>query len=192
MDAIGLLELRSLARGYRALDALVKRSPVTVLEANLVEPGHFLILVAGGVAEVNEAMTAGLEVAGDLLVDSLELPMVHPKLLPGLAGTQSLDADPDTLGIVETRSVAAALLACDRVLKEAYVELCGLRITPGLGGRGYFVVVGEQHDVESAMETAQAAVERGLIHETQVVPRPHPDFVAQVLRPAPFALQMEA
>ncbi|MFT5584920.1 MAG: microcompartment protein CcmL/EutN, partial [Cognaticolwellia sp.] len=28
MDALGLLELSSIARGYRALDALVKRSPV--------------------------------------------------------------------------------------------------------------------------------------------------------------------
>ena len=54
-DALGLVELGSLARGYRALDALTKRSPVTVLEANLVEPGKFLLLFCGGVDKASRA-----------------------------------------------------------------------------------------------------------------------------------------
>ena len=53
-DALALLELDAVASGLRALDALVKQAPVRVLEANLVEPGRFLILLCGPVAEVDE------------------------------------------------------------------------------------------------------------------------------------------
>lgn len=190
MDALGLLELSSIARGYRALDALVKRSPVTVLQANLVEPGHYLVLFGGGVAEVQEAMAAGLESAEGCVLASLELPMVHEQVLSGLRGTLALEADPDTLGIVEAKTVSAGLQACDRVLKDAYVTLAGLRITPGLGGRSYFVVQGQQHDVEAALEAARAVL-GDAAHALECVPRPHPDFVAQVLRAAPFSLSSQ-
>ena len=50
-DALALLAFDSVATGLSALDVLVKEAPVTVLEANLVEPGRFLILFVGGVAE---------------------------------------------------------------------------------------------------------------------------------------------
>ena len=56
-DALAHLELDGVATGLRALDTLVKRAPVDVLEANLVEPGKYLILLAGGVAEVEECVS---------------------------------------------------------------------------------------------------------------------------------------
>ena len=191
MDALGLLELSSIARGYRALDALVKRSPITVLQANLVEPGHYLVLFGGGVAEVEEAMLAGLEVAKGCVLASLQLPMVHEQVLSGLQGTVGLDAEPDTLGIVEAKTVSGGLQACDRALKDDYVSLAGLRIAPGLGGRSYFVVQGAQHDVEAALESARVVLGDGA-HALECVPRPHPDFVAQVLRAAPFSLSPQS
>src|SRR4029450_9312350 len=57
-EALALIELDSIASGLRALDALVKKAPVSVLEANLVEPGKFLVLFAGPVGELGEAFEA--------------------------------------------------------------------------------------------------------------------------------------
>ena len=64
-DALALLELDSVASGLAAVDTLVKRAPVEVLEANLVEPGRFLVLLAGGVAEVEESVSAVVESHAD-------------------------------------------------------------------------------------------------------------------------------
>ncbi|MCP4809097.1 MAG: BMC domain-containing protein [Proteobacteria bacterium] len=185
-DALALLELDSIARGYRVVDAMVKKSPVEVLEANLVEPGRYLILFTGGVAEVDEARTEGLEVAGNHLVHDLFLPFVHSSILPGLRGELRC-IDPDTVGVVETCSTSSALLACDRALKDADVELAGLRITPALGGKAFFVVQGTQADVEAALDVARThAADR--LTQAECIPRPHGDFLAVILRPAPFSL----
>jgi len=187
-DALALIELDSVALGYRALDAMVKRSPITVLEANLIEPGRFLILFAGGVAEVDEGYEEAQEVGGENIVDKLLLPFAHKAILPGLAGALHTD-DPDTIGVIESRTVASTLMACDRALKDADVTLAGLRITPGLGGRGYFVVHGVQHDVEAAIEISREVLEpRAAVHRLEMIPRPHPDFLAHLLRPAPFRI----
>ena len=188
-DALALIELDSIARGYKALDALVKKSPVHVLEANLVEPGRYLVLFCGGVAEVDEAYAEGIAVGAECVVDQLLLPMVHEDVVVGLAGQLGRAIAPDTIGIVEATSISATLHACDRSLKDAGVLLAGLRITPALGGKGYFVVYGVQHDVEAALETAEAVLEeRERLLRVELVPRPHPDFLAQLLRPAPFAV----
>ena len=158
-----------------------------MLEANLVEPGKYLVLFAGGVAEVEEAFDEALEVGAAEVLDRLLLPMVHQDILPGLAGKVSC-TDPDTIGIVETTTVSAGLLACDRALKDALVELAGLRITPGLGGKAFFVVHGSQHDVEAALEVAKERLEEQQLRQLELIPRPHEDFLAVILRPAPFSL----
>lgn len=186
-DALALVEVDSVARGLRALDALVKKAPVAVLEANLIEPGRFLVLFAGGVAEVDEAYRAACDVAGDGMVDRMLLPMAHEALLDGLRGVErrGTAGELDTLGVIEGNRVAGTIEACDRSLKDADVGLVGIRVAGGLGGRSYYVVAGALHDVEAAID-AGAAVLGDRLHRTERIARPHADMVEWLLRPPPF------
>lgn len=188
-DALALIELDSIARGYKVVDALVKKAPVHLLEVNLVEPGKFLVLFAGDVESVNESYTCALEVAEEHCLDSMNLSMVHEALIPALAGAVDC-SDPDTLGIVEGAVVGATLLACDQALKNSSVSLAGLRITPGLGGKAFFVLHGEHADVEAGIASAKEVLSEGEhLIRVECIPAPHPDFVASILRPAPFNLE---
>ena len=186
VEALALVEVDGVARGLRCVDALVKRAPVAVHEANLVEPGKFLILFSGGVAEVEESYAAVLEIGGDRILDRMLLPVVHPLLVRGLAGALDLDA-PDTVGVVEGKVVAGVLEACDRSLKDAAVLLAGVRTQGGLGGRAYYADHGLQHDVEAALEAGRQVLERrGTLYGIERIAHPHPEFLAWLLRPPPF------
>lgn len=188
MDALALLEVASIARGLRALDALVKEAPVTVVETNVVEPGKLLILFGGGVAEVQESFRVAVEIIAEDLLDSVMLPYVDPRVWRGLGGVVTV-GEPDTVGVIEGSSVAAVIEACDRCLKMADVALCGLRVTTGLGGKAWFVVSGIQHDVDAAIEAGTGVLTaRGKLVRTERIGRPHPEFVGWILRPAPFSL----
>ena len=85
-----------------------KRAPVTLLRAEPVSPGKFLVLVAGDVASVEESFVVGLDVAADRLVDKLILPQAPEQLWPALRG-EPVANDLASLGIVETHNVAATL-----------------------------------------------------------------------------------
>ncbi len=190
-DALALVAVDSVATGLRALDVLVKRAQVNVLEANLVEPGHFLILFDGGVAEVGEAFSAAIAFGDSAVLGSMMLPFAHPALLKGLRGHEvRADADSlDTLGVVEGSGVAAVLEACDRALKQADVVLTGIRVAGALGGRAFFVVHGVQHDVEAAIAEGRAVLSaHEKLYRTECIARPHPEMVQWLLRPAPFRL----
>lgn len=171
----------------------MKKAPVRVLEANLVEPGRFLVLFCGGVAEVDESYTEARAVAGEQVVDQMFLPYAHPILLAGLRGQDDVrSADElDTLGVVEGRRVACTLEACDRALKDADVALTGVRVAGGLGGRAYFLLHGAQHDVEAALEVAAGVLDAaGYLHRVECIARPHQEMVAWLLRPAPFSVRV--
>jgi microcompartment protein CcmL/EutN len=186
VEALALVEIDGVARGLRCVDVLVKRAPVTLHEANLIEPGRFLILFSGGVAEVEESFAAATELGGDRVVETMLLPVVHPLLVCGLAGALDLDS-PDTVGVVEGRRVAGVLEACDRSLKDASVRLAGVRTQGGLGGRAYYVVHGLQPDVEAALEAGTQVLERrDTLYGIERIAHPHPEFLAWLLRPPPF------
>ena len=148
--ALALLEFHSIAAGIEAGDAMVKRAPVGRILAGTIQPGYYLVLVTGEVADVNEAVAAGLLTGGDALRDRLLLPNVHPGVVAALRGERARD-DAEALGIVETATVAAAILAADAGLKGAEVRLNQLRLGDGLGGKGLTLFGGRVTDVEAAV-----------------------------------------
>ena len=148
--ALALLEFHSIAAGIEAGDAMVKRAPVERILTGTIQPGYYLALVTGEVADVNEAVAAGLLAGGDYLRDTLLLPNVHPGVVAALQGARSTGMT-EALGIVETATVAAAIRAADAGLKGAEVQLNQLRLGDGLGGKGLALFGGLVADVEAAV-----------------------------------------
>lgn len=178
--ALGLIELCSIARGLVVVDAMVKKAPVQILRARPVHPGKFVVLAQGGVDEINEAMQAGRRVASESLIDTLLLPFPHAQLAPLLtAAVQPTGAE--ALGVLEAFSVAATIRAADAVLKAALVDGIVLRLADDLGGKGYFVFSGQQHDVEEGLAHGAAAIGKGLLAGREMLANPHPEMVAAVL-----------
>ena len=113
LPALALLEFDSIALGIMAGDAMVKRAPVAAIRCGTVQPGNYLVMVTGDVAPVEEAVAAGRLVGESALRDTVFLPNVHPDVVTGIGGGRSLRED-DALGVVETRTVAAAIQAARR------------------------------------------------------------------------------
>jgi len=151
--ALALLELASIAVGIEAGDAMVKRAPVDVVHAGTIHPGKYLVLVAGAVADVEEALAAGVEVGESCLVDAILLPNVHDQVVAALRGSRRAGTG-EALGVVETATVAATIEAADAGVKGARVELLELRLGDDLGGKGYLLFDGSVADVEAAVAIA--------------------------------------
>lgn len=165
--AIALLEFSSIATGIEAGDAMIKRAPVDRILAGTVQPGHYLVLVSGDVAPVEEALSAGRETGSADLRDTLFLPNVHPSVVTALAG--ELQIRPvDALGVVETQTVASAIQAADAGVKGAEVNLLRLRLADGLGGKGLVLFTGLVADVETAVEIGSAIAQEQLLRQVVI------------------------
>lgn len=179
--AFAALELTSIARGMTTLDVMVKKAPVCVLDAGVISPGKFLIVIHGDVASVEEAFLIGVEHGAAKVVDQLLLPHAHEGLLPAMTGKVILRPI-DAFGIIETWSATCALRAADAAAKAADVQILELRFARHLGGKGYFTLSGAQEDVEAALEAgANLAREAGLLVARELIARPHEDFLAEVM-----------
>jgi microcompartment protein CcmL/EutN len=188
--ALALIELSSIARGHRVADAMLKRAPVGLLRADPVSPGKFLVLIEGPVASVDEAFRVGVDVGGDRVVDRLILPQAHDDLWPALRGEASARAGVESLGVVETTTVAATLLSADAACKAARVRVTEMQLARGIGGKAFFTVTGPLGEVDAAVDAAIAILDAALIHTTEVIPAPHEDLVASLIggpssRPSP-------
>lgn len=149
--ALTLLELPSIAAGIRAGDAMAKRATLRTLHCGTVHPGGYLILAAGEVAEVEEAILAADEAGPGDIAARVFLPAVHEEVVRGLCGGRRPSLG-SAMGVVETRTVPAVLDFTDAALKGAQVALLRLALADGLGGKGYALLTGEVFDVEAAFE----------------------------------------
>lgn len=180
-EAIGLIELSSIAQGILTCDAMVKMARVDLLDAHPFSSGKYMILIGGEVASVQSSVEKGKSAAGEWLVDHLFIPYVHEGVIPAIRGTAP-KTSVDSLGAVETTSVAATVLAADAAAKAADVRLLEARLGQGIGGKGYFTLTGTIAAVEAAVAAGAAAIAPGgHLLRTIVVPAPHDEMLGRIL-----------
>jgi microcompartment protein CcmL/EutN len=180
-EAIGLVEFSSIARGIEAVDAMVKEADVRLLAARTACSGKYIGLVAGAVAAVKSAVSAGKDMGRGHYVDGLVIPNVHKQVLAAAAGTVEVP-EKGALGIIETFSLASALLAADAAVKAAPVTLLEVRLGTGIGGKGFATLVGETAAVTSAVGAgAREASARGLLVATAVIPAPYREVMDKLI-----------
>lgn len=171
-NAIGMIELTSIARGIYATDLMLKTAYVEVVSATPVCPGKYIAIVQGDVAAVESSISMGIETAGEYLVDSFLLPNVHPAVFPAITATTMPDGM-GALGIMEAFSLASMIIAADAALKAADVQALELRLGSGLGGKAYFTFTGDVAAVNAGIEAGKAVVlEKGLLVDIEVIPAP--------------------
>lgn len=177
--ALALIEVSSIATGIGVADAMVKRAAVEVLHAGTIHPGHYLVLVAGPVAEVEEAVEAGMGNVGQHLLDTILLPDVHPRVVAAVRGKRG-PATGEALGVVETATVSSVVEAADAGVKGTEATLRVLRLGDGLGGKGYLLFTGPVAEVEAAVEIAASRVEPAHLVATRVIASLHDEMEANL------------
>jgi len=184
--ALALVEFSSIAAGIQSADAMVKRAPIDVLKTGTVQPGKYLVLIGGRVADVEESLAAGRDVGGAAVVDFVYLPQVHPEVVEAIGGGRVPEAT-DALGVVETTTVAAAIHAADAGIKGAEVRLVEVRLADGLGGKGIVLFSGLVADVQAAVEIGVGVLERpDLLVRQVVIPQLHPEMWENVAEATRF------
>jgi microcompartment protein CcmL/EutN len=184
--ALALIDFSSIASGILAADAMVKRAPVNTIRAGTVQPGRYLVLVGGEVADVEEALSAGRSVGEGSVQAYVFLPSVHPEVVEAIMGSRA-PAPTDALGVVETSTAAAAIHAADAGIKSARVQLVEIRLADGLGGKGLVLYSGAVADVEIAVESGCDALESGLLVNQVIIPQLHPEIWENISDATPFS-----
>jgi microcompartment protein CcmL/EutN len=168
--ALALLEFDSIAAGILAADAMIKAAPIARIKPGTVHPGHYLVLVGGSVASVEEAYRAGLSRGDQRVIDHVLLPDVHVEVYSAALGARRR-LDCEALGVFETKTVASLLQAADAGVKGAHVHIAEIRLADDLGGHAFVLYDGVIADVEAALEISERRIRRELIHGCVRLPR---------------------
>ena len=180
-NAIGGVELSSVAKGLECADAMLKTSDVRLLLSRSICAGKYIILITGEVGAVNAAVEAGVGKAAHSLVDSFVIANIHPEVFPAIAGT-SVVSDLEALGIIEAFSVSALIEAADAAVKAADVKLIEIRLAMALGGKAFVTLTGSVAAVETAVSAGAALVgKKGLLVEKVVIAQPRKELLREMI-----------
>ena len=173
-QAIGVIELKSIAKGIEATDAALKSAGISLISAHPACPGKFEIILTGTISNVTSSVEHVKERFGDKIVDASIIGRIDPQVITSLFGTHTAEKK-GSLGIIETYSAA------DIAVKTSKVAIYELRISRGMGGKGIILVTGDVGDVTAAVEAgADYAKNQGLFNNCAVIPTPHESLWEQI------------
>jgi microcompartment protein CcmL/EutN len=179
-QAVGVIEVKSIAKGVEACDSALKSAGITLISAHPACPGKYEILITGSIADVTASVEHVKGKYGSALVDDSIMGRIDERVISALFGTQTTKKE-GSIGIIETYSAASAIKAADIAVKTAKVDIYDLRVSRGMGGKGILLVTGEVADVTASVEAgARHAQEHGLLANTSVIPAPHKELWEQI------------
>lgn len=179
--SLGLVEYKSIAKGIEATDEMLKAANVELILSTPICPGKYISLIGGDVGAVKTAVRVGRDIGSIFTVDDFVIPNVHPQVFPALTATADISKI-ISLGVIETMSAVASVMAGDIAVKAANIELLEIRLARGLGGKGFVVITGEISSVKSAVQACEnQLMETGQIVSAVVIAAPHKDLIPKVL-----------
>ena len=179
--AIGMVEYATVSTGIEAADTLVKTAEVEIIEAQVVCPGKYIVIIEGDLSALKASIDACKVRYGEKLIDSFVLGNVDEGVFPAMYATVDVE-NPRALGVMETYSGASAIVAADAAAKTANVTLVELRIARGMCGKSYLFLTGEVAAVSAAIENANAAAgDRGMFLDSSIIPNPDPKLWEKIL-----------
>ena len=181
MEAIGFLELNSIAKGIEAADFILKTAEVRMLSAKAGWPGKYYILFTGDVAAVKASLEAGKRTGRGHVVDECVIPRVHPQVIKAINMT-AIPERYQAIGVMEFYSVTASVYAADAAVKAADVDLVDVRLGTGIGGKSFVVLTGEvaavSESIKCGINTPNA---EGMVISHVVIPSPHPELLSSLI-----------
>jgi microcompartment protein CcmL/EutN len=183
MEALGMLELSSIAVAYQVEDAMLKASEVQLLVARTICSGKYIVMIGGQAAAVETSVREGKRVCREALIDELVIPNIDSRVFPAISGGVALDEkDKDALGILEAFSVTSIIEGADAAVKAAEVKLFRIHVAMAIGGKGFLMLTGEVSEVNAAIEAgAREIAKRGLLVSKVVIPRPEERLYREVI-----------
>lgn len=177
-EAVGMIELSSIAVGYLVQDAMLKSADVRLLVARTVCSGKYLVIVGGDVSAVQSSVAAGEAAGPEGIIDTVVIPNVHSSVFPAISGSVYLRPEEiSALGVVETFSAASAIEAADAAVKTANVALFRVHLCMAIGGKGFCLFTGDVADCLAAVEAAaKVAADHGLLVNKVVIAGPRPEL----------------
>ncbi len=170
--AIAMVEFMTVASGVSAADLMAKTAEIDVIEAQVVCPGKYIVLISGDLSAVRAAVDAAKTSNPDRLVDCFVLGNPHESIFPAIYGATEIE-NPKALGIVETYSAASMVAAADAAAKTALVQLVEIRLAKGMCGKSYMFLTGDVASVTAAVEKAKSDIgERGMLLDSSVIANP--------------------
>ena len=172
-QAIGVIELKSIAKGVEATDAALKSAGISLVSARAACPGKFEIILTGTISNVTSAVDHVKSRFEEKMVDSSIMGRIDPQVITSLFGTEVAEKK-GSLGIIETFSAASTIKAADIAVKTAKVSIYELRVSRGMGGKGVVLITGDVGDVSAAVEAgSNYAKDQGMFFNSSVIAAPH-------------------
>jgi len=180
-NAIGLLELTSIAKGIEATDLMLKAADVELLVSRSICSGKYMVLVRGDVAACDSAVAAGEAIGRECVADRTVIPNLHDDVFPAIAQASPVEKV-EALGVLEGFNVASLIEAADAAVKAAEVRLLEIRIAMALGGKAFAILTGHVSAVTAAVQAGKTLLgERGLLANWAVIPSPRSELVRELL-----------
>ena len=107
--AVGVIEIRSIAKGIEACDDALKSANIRLVSAHPSCPGKYEMILTGPLSDVQTSLERVRDTYGRYVIDAVLMGRIDETVVRALLGGQNAKAE-GALGVIETFSASSAII----------------------------------------------------------------------------------
>ncbi|AWZ47751.1 ethanolamine utilization protein [Clostridiaceae bacterium 14S0207] len=177
MNALGIVELNSIAKGIEITDIMLKSAELEVIYSRHICPGKYMIILTGDVGSVDEAVETIKKLDNKYILATFILPNADERIINGINKKYN-NIEIKAIGVMEFTSVACGIIALDKALKNGEVQLVKFTLGNLIGGKCYFIITGVLSSVSESMKVAKDLIDSKKIIHSAIIPSPDKNLIS--------------
>lgn len=177
MDALGIVELNSIAKGIEITDIMLKSAELEVIYSRNICPGKYMIILTGDIGSVDESIEILKQLDNKYILATFILPNADKRIIDGINKKYN-NIEIKAIGVMEFTSVAYGIIALDKALKNGQVEIVKFILGNLVGGKCYFIITGFLSSVSESMKVAKELIDSKKIVYSTIIPSPDKNLIS--------------
>ena len=174
---IGIVEFKSISRGFITTDEMLKASKVVLVLATTLCPGKYLTIIEGNMAAVTRSIETADRIGGRHVFSSFTVGGINSEVIEAIGGKVAAGLK-DSIAIIESQHMANLISAADISVDSADVEIAEMRLGRGCGVNSFYVITGSLSAVEEAVKNAAVFLkDAGALIASRIIPNPDRDLL---------------
>jgi microcompartment protein CcmL/EutN len=186
-NAIGIIELGSIYKGFEIQDVILKSVNVEKMIARTICSGKYFMVFRGDISNIEAAISIAKEVGGFSVINATSIANLDPRIFPAISGCTTININNPELHvgamlIIETFSVVSAIKAADYAVKEANLNILRIHVAMAVGGKGFVVIIGDIDALEAAVKPALEYIKHdGMLAGYVIIKNPHAEVLKELI-----------
>jgi len=154
MESLGVIEYKSIPKGYACTDLILKNVKISLFRRIITAPNRYFLMLFGKYDEIQHSIDISIDNYSEHIYDVHILGNIHKEFKEYIANQLQEIGNIENMAVFQFDTIAEAFYATNQFLHQSSIELLNINLSDSVEGRPIVIISGSLSNLKHCCDMA--------------------------------------